>query len=1078
MISIHATPTLWTGTLPLTAGTTPPAALTPPPSSFSLSSNPADALNGTLSGMTLAAAALGSPALARICSHPLFAGTALFLGAGYQAQAWGHVDGPVAGGLLVLSTIATFIHGRSFYRGLKAGWQALKSSTQLAVYGRVQELQRQLKADLDASVEQTNHQILRSARRFVEETDANVKAAVEHFRDLRDERPQRIEGARQSSLAAFDRAAPERHEIVRQRMLEAKKAAGDAAKKAALTARLTPAMLGRVGGLNDVLETSLEIERLLETTSGGGSVWQRLLVLRSSKGYMSYVRKTTIQAAEADRVASASPRNWVSEAIGDPTYSPTEKRLGHWLGKNVNAGLLCAVPFLATIQALAGGYDYAHGQLSGGGFLQQVIGAVLSLVPAAVTYLYNARQGSRRFRVSPASNQELPFERAGEPELQQRTSRRLESAAPPLEPCEGRDYVAALREKAAGMRAELKALEAIDVPTLSSEGMTGVSLRDTTWMRDRSRRFTPIERPDPNRSYRYNHRPGKPDTDERKRLRRAIKAMTLPQLEEALRYGDVTHVDLFNMIRDHAAAGDGAVMPRPIEGKLEKTLLKMAREADRTGEIRHFVLAKDLFTGIDGAVTAGSKTTHLQDYGKSPLIQRMVDQGFLPIPCSLTAGANGPDGINNGHGAVGNPKIPEYDTAGSSSAEAYLLGLDDFPVRLAIGSDTGGSITAPCGAVGLFGWVPEKGMLSRVNMIPYATHLDTPGVMGVDRSEVLWMARLLTIPAYQNRFEIPRKMPAVYYFKSDIALVSEASQNNFHLQVERLKADGSEVIALDQRFDAYRRMPLDLYQASYVYAAFSLMNPLEENRWGEPQRYIKDPRLKIRMGKAKLQLDTPDEEFGNLFNNYRDLEVRFRDLFDRKFPADAVFITPAPEAVPLDDFAPNGPAGDKLDRHDIQGGMLKNRTDRGVVVDADRRLVIEGRTGETLAVLLGRGAVRPAARANGHNGLNGHAQPAAVPPANNHEVILSSIEREIEERHPPLAEDRYREAVKILAGKILKAWEADGSPVQREPYFEWAEGLLFEVLRTNGNEELLARLNPSERRSGTHSLRGLEGTWN
>jgi hypothetical protein len=92
-------------------------------SSFTASGTPGDLLNGTLSGLTVAAAIagpLGSPTLARICSHPLFAGAALMLGASHQVHAWGQTGGLLSGALLLLSSVATAVSGYSFLRGFKA----------------------------------------------------------------------------------------------------------------------------------------------------------------------------------------------------------------------------------------------------------------------------------------------------------------------------------------------------------------------------------------------------------------------------------------------------------------------------------------------------------------------------------------------------------------------------------------------------------------------------------------------------------------------------------------------------------------------------------------------------------------------------------------------------------------------------------------------------------------------------------------------------------------------------------------------------------------------------------------------
>ncbi|HEX5036769.1 MAG TPA: hypothetical protein VFX30_06390, partial [bacterium] len=571
-------------------------------SSFIGQGTPGDHLNGTLSGLTVAAAIagpLGSPTLARICSHPLFAGAALMLGASHQAQAWSHTGGLLSSALLFLSSVATAVSGYSFLRGFKAGWQALKSSTRLAVFDRVRTLQDEMEERLNKAVERSGNPILAEARALASETHADVKSAVEHFKDLRDEKPQRIAAAQFSGLmgnpkiesviawqvtragrepaveacleslggidvagfaalddeafrslkksayqamgaifkaeiaggapeaevkAAFREmaesvrdsldaaradalvvAANEIHLTVRRRVEEARADAEGAAEKAALGSRLVPAMLSRLSGkldpetakeVREVLKSAREIERLLATTVKENGVLSRWFALPPADP-RGYVRKTVLHATESQRVASASPRNWVTEAIGDPTYSPLQKQVGRLLGENINPGLMYAIPALATLQMIAGGCG--------------ALGWFLSLAPAAAVYLYNARQGRKRFNVSPAPSQDLTLERYGDETLQKRTLERLERAVPPMENGERERFVADVRKTLDKVEADIAALEALTVPAPGKAPLPPemqAAANDASWRRETSRKFTPIPTPDPNRPYAYDHRPG------------------------------------------------------------------------------------------------------------------------------------------------------------------------------------------------------------------------------------------------------------------------------------------------------------------------------------------------------------------------------------------------------------------------------------------------------------------------------------------------------------------------------------------------------------------------------------------
>jgi len=1116
-----------------------------------------------MNGLTVTAAALGSPALARVCSHPAFAGTALLVGASTQAHAWAHVGGLLSGALLLLSSVATAVSGYSFYRGFKAGWQALKDSSRLAVYGRTKTLQKDVAQTFEAITKTKQHPILADAEKLARENLSDVKAAVTHFEDLRDEKPQRIEAAYLSGLAnnplvcdvispslrqaadeavavtktsstpvalysklpelfsiasksalggktledlvltrdnelsalkqglqaeiakalkaCVDRGMPlddakhilqkmadassaavdrarrsaqalvrgEKHLLVQERLEEARREALEAARKAYLTSRLIPATLSRIrepmdpqtsASVRTLIERTGEIERLLETTVRDNAVINRWSLLRSADKAQNlkatdYVRQQTQHAIESQRVASASPRNWVSEAIGDPTYSPAEKAAGRFLGRSVNASLRYGVPAVVGMQVISSGLEVFQGQPTAG-LWQNLITWGLSLAPMAAAYLYNKRQGSRRFRVSPAPSQKLSLERYGEKTLQDRVSQRLDRAIPPMEDGDRERFIEDTRTMLKRVEADIASLEALAPPSYRSNAPAHISQGKALWNVAPARRFSPHGTPNPNRRYAYDHEPGGPDTAEKRMIRKATKAMPLHQLDDAIRRGDVTHVDILNMICDHPAATDGAVFPRPISGKLKRELYRLAREADTLGVIRHFVAVKDLFPGVDGVVTAGSKTTYFEDLGPSPLVQKILETD-IPIPCGLTAGANGGSGLYNGHGAVGNPNAPGFDTAGSSSACAYLLSLEDMPIRLAVGTDTGGSISAPCGAAKLFGWVPEKGLLSTVNMIPFATHLDTPGIMGVDRDEVLAFAKQITLAHHLNHYQAPVESPEVYYFKTDLRQVSGDSQTNFARQLSGLRDKGFTVTELDEKFSAIRQIPLDLYLDSYVAAAFTLMNPLEDN-WMEPQRYILDRNLQNRLAKANALLKASDKKHGNLFNRFLDLHVRFRNVLQRKFANASVFATPSPEAVALDDFRPNGSAGAKLDSHDILGGMLKNRTDRALLVDRDRRLVVEGRTGDVLAVSQGY----------------------------NRTFLESKLQGDVTGLFPTLAGQGYQGLVDLLAKKALETWESNGSPSDSwgSPASALNDALqknlheLFRSLQNAGKQELLDAL--------------------
>lgn len=82
----------------------------------------------------------------------------------------------------------------------------------------------------------------------------------------------------------------------------------------------------------------------------------------------------------------------------------------------------------------------------------------------------------------------------------------------------------------------------------------------------------------------------------------------------------------------------------------------------------------------------------------------------------------------SGHtGIVRNPWDPLRQCAGSSAGSAASVAAGVYPY--ALGSDTGDSIRKPAAYCGIVGYKPTYGMISRYGLLPYASSLDTCGVL-------------------------------------------------------------------------------------------------------------------------------------------------------------------------------------------------------------------------------------------------------------------------------------------------------------------------------------------------------------
>ncbi len=143
---------------------------------------------------------------------------------------------------------------------------------------------------------------------------------------------------------------------------------------------------------------------------------------------------------------------------------------------------------------------------------------------------------------------------------------------------------------------------------------------------------------------------------------------------------------------------------------------------------KYVYIIKDNISMKNTITTGGS--LFLKDY-KSPydatVIELLNNAGAIPIAKSnLDEFGLGGTGLYSGYGYVKNPYDKNRITGGSSSGSAVAQALKccDF----ALGTDTGDSIRKPASYLGVIGYKPSYGIISRYGVLPYAPSLDHVGL--------------------------------------------------------------------------------------------------------------------------------------------------------------------------------------------------------------------------------------------------------------------------------------------------------------------------------------------------------------
>lgn len=619
--------------------------------------------------------------------------------------------------------------------------------------------------------------------------------------------------------------------------------------------------------------------------------------------------------ADAARRAFHDPQIWQQFARECPDLSRTSRFLIFQSGQWTNRILMGGSAALGI--ARLGFTSKEYMELSALGvhvswrdWSALLMQSLLEFGPGMTVALYRGSRGDHRYGVGAPPSQKFTEALLQAPESRVTVLERIRRAFAPLSPSQARSFLVNGEKKLNTQESLLNRAEDLVLP---------------------------------HREERANLPPNPTlptETPARPQLRLGMEDYTpykITDFIEAFQRQTFTPTQLLREILKHPEMENGCLFPRDIRsGKLGRRLRSLVRESERryrAGTARPLegipIIVKDLLPGVDGVMHAGSKTSRLTMPGSSPVVDILLEMGAIPIPGGMVAAGNGGTSFNIGFGKLGHPTRPGYDSAGSSSAEAYVVGLKNLPIQWGIGSDTGGSITAPCGAVGLFGIVPPRGVISTKNMAAFATFLDRIGVLSLHASDGMNLASVLArrigddpVMTHANPgllFSPSAQRPRIYFLTELLHQASLQAQQHFLAQMRRLHDQGYEVMALNSDWNFLSHVPMELYPFdAYPAAAGIHTNTLQRN-WFDPPRISLDHNMRVRMPKAALSLEH------GFFDRARQLSRRYASLVNQHFGEHSILASPSAEAIRTADIEA-GIADKALDGHDLIT-MDKNRVD-------------------------------------------------------------------------------------------------------------------------------------------------------
>jgi aspartyl-tRNA(Asn)/glutamyl-tRNA(Gln) amidotransferase subunit A len=223
-------------------------------------------------------------------------------------------------------------------------------------------------------------------------------------------------------------------------------------------------------------------------------------------------------------------------------------------------------------------------------------------------------------------------------------------------------------------------------------------------------------------------------------------APPVPSVAEAgrrLREGSLTAEALLGMhIARVAATNDAVRAVWAMDGRAAE----IARRADR--ELAEGVdrgplhgipfLVKDMVDVEGMPTTNGSRLPAQPAERDAAAVARLIEAGAVPLGKAATYewGFVGPD-ASLGWPPARNPWSGAHITGGSSSGSAAAVA--GGVARLAVGSDTGGSIRAPSAYCGVVGIKPTRGRVPGEGFFALSSELDNPGPVAATVAEAALM---------------------------------------------------------------------------------------------------------------------------------------------------------------------------------------------------------------------------------------------------------------------------------------------------------------------------------------------------
>ncbi|NOQ50543.1 MAG: Asp-tRNA(Asn)/Glu-tRNA(Gln) amidotransferase subunit GatA [Mycoplasmataceae bacterium] len=242
---------------------------------------------------------------------------------------------------------------------------------------------------------------------------------------------------------------------------------------------------------------------------------------------------------------------------------------------------------------------------------------------------------------------------------------------------------------------------------------------------------------------------------------------------------------------------------------------------------------KDNITIENNKTTSASKI--LRNYiapETATVIKKLLEEGAIPlVKTNMDEFGMGGTGQSSNYKPVSNPHNPKAITGGSSSGSTYLVSTNLLPFSL--GTDTGDSVRKPASWMGVVGFKPTWGLVSRYGVYDFAPSWDTIAWFSntVEESALLleilqghdqkdFSSLELKPQQFSTNLKTSKKFKIGFIPQLENEIKEEQIKTNYLKTMKKLLADGHHLIPLKPNMDILRTS-LTIYRTISSIEAFS-----------------------------------------------------------------------------------------------------------------------------------------------------------------------------------------------------------------------------------------------------------------